>query len=210
METNIRGAGSHNYMGAKGSRFAVFDTNKEDTEDVVVDTDVIEPKEKVTLTTLGSPVLEGVARERTSEKRHEKGINNTIQQHKSNNNGRQEANAKMFKSKSIMERFVKSRSGGENKPVDSLKASGGEGFKHQKATKTRTQWEKAKSLILSDEVLWTNNQNPRNLQGGVGDYILNNRPSDLNTSMGKKGPNGATEDGLDKSPGEGKASNLES
>lgn len=74
----------------------------------------------------------------------------------------------MLKSKSIMERFVKAKSGGENKSIDSLKASGGGAFKHQKSTRTQNQWEKAKFLILYDEVLLSISPNPRNVLGGVG------------------------------------------
>lgn len=129
---------------------------------------------------LSSQEQEEVDRDKDYRKRIEEGVKNSKQQEESPYKGKQEANVKVFKSKSIMECFVKSKNSKDNKLSGPLKASGGGAFKHQKSTRTQIQWEKAKSLILSEENVWKNTPIiQKQHHKGIGEAILNSRPPDL-------------------------------
>lgn len=76
-----------------------------------------------------------------------------------------------------MEIFVKPL-GTENKVVGSLKASTSGAFKSHKTKKINSQLEKVKSHFTEDDLkelykFWNNL-----VQGGLGEYFLNNRPPD--------------------------------
>lgn len=123
-----------------------------------------------------------------------------------------------------MEQFVKAKNSDESKLSGSLKASGGGAFKHQKSNRPQVQWERAKSLILSEENEWNiipNSQ--RQYQGGIGDNTRNSRPPDLNfrppnlnnlpqnlsNIRRQKVQSAAKEDQMERSLEKGIASNME-
>lgn len=136
MESVDRAAVFQNNSIPMGSRYAILETDEEESNVAELQTVQHRPQEMENITLNLQEQIEG-SREKICDVRPVEYNNSSSKQNKSSHLGRQEANVKMLRSKSIMEHFVKAKNNEENKLSGSLKASGGGSFKHQKSTKTQ-------------------------------------------------------------------------
>lgn len=93
----------------------------------------------------------------------------------SNSTYKQESS--LFKSKNIVERFVRSKGKGKDKPSGALEPISVGIGKAQKSRKINIQGERSKALMIVD----VSSKSPCNQilqQGDVGDFILKNKPPD--------------------------------
>lgn len=101
------------------------------------------------------------------------------------------ANINMLKSKSIMERFMKSKGGGENKPTGALKAISSGTFKNQRLRKPLNQLEKSKSIMIMEDLCGTDKfPNTRTSDQSVSEELsLRKRPPDPGIQPEVRGSN---------------------
>lgn len=166
----------------KGSRFAILESEEEGAREIDIQQSQENYKEMENIIMVNSQEQEEEIREKNTVTATDTCINNRGQEVNNTQHGRQETNVQLMRSKSIMERFVKVKNSEENRLAGSLKASGSGILKHQKSNKPQMQWERAKSLILSEENEWNNAPNSQGQhQGGSGSKNHNSRPPDTRT-----------------------------
>lgn len=154
--TQMLGSLNQNKTLKSGSRFAMLWLEAEGAEESVVETPWVDPREEVTKPSTN--ILEKKEESRIKDNKVQQVHTNLnpIIQHKVLISGKQDADTNMLKSKSIMERFIKSKGRGENRSMGSLKASASGAFKNQKLKKPLNQWDKTKCLVIVDEMCKSN------------------------------------------------------
>lgn len=144
-----------------------------------------------------------------NESHQEVNINHVSQQNLNGSN-KTRVNSHLLKSKSIMERFVKSKGGGESKSTGALKASSSGTFKSQRLKNPLNQWDKSKSLMVVEDLCRIDkSQNPLiKAQGESGTLNFKSRPPDPGIQSNEGNSSSILEVQLSQDPKRGKTPNL--
>lgn len=168
------------HVTVNGSKFATLDLEDVSTEDVAEGTPPREFKEDGLVPGLVNLDKGKEINVSNRESQQEVNINHHVIQQKISGSSKTGVNSNMLKSKSIMERLVKSKGGGESKSTGALKASSSGTFKTQKLKNPLHQWDKSKSLMIVEDLCRVD-KSPNSLisaQGESGILNLKSKPPD--------------------------------
>lgn len=156
----------------------------------IVEMDPMEPTVEASDPDLDIQMPEEVIKNNNNVECHEDFIENTELLNINSDSARQVSSAKMMKSKSILERFVRPKEGLDKRSAGVLKASSARDFKYQKSKKNNFQWRKSKYLLEKNDILEHNNSLNSHNTGDLGDYMLRNKPPDPGTIMFREAVSG--------------------